>query len=62
MSIALTVFCLLSILSCVLVIRGTVVLGVSLALLFMYFTTLNSLLDSKGFIMASPYISYRVLS
>lgn len=53
------VLCLLDILSCVSVIRGAVMLGVSLAVLFIYFTTLNSLLNSKGFIMAIfPYISY----
>lgn len=57
MSIALTnewpsVSSLLDIPSCVLVIRGSVVLGVSPAVLFIYFTTLNSLLDSKDFIMA----------
>lgn len=57
MSVALTnewpsVSSLLDIPSCVLVIRGAVLLGVSLAVLLIYFTTPNSLLDSKGFIMA----------
>lgn len=41
--------CLLNNLSCVLVINGAAVLGVLLAVLFIYFTTLNSLLNSKGY-------------
>lgn len=46
------VLCLLDILSCVLVFHGAVVLGVSLALLFIYFTTLSSLLSSRVFFLS----------